>query len=61
MTITLQIPDQTLSKYSNFIEAGTGVPGPQTAEEWSLYITDTIINNYMTEKFGTDNNNVEFI
>ena len=60
MTITLDIPDETLSRYSNFIEAGTGIPGPQTAEQWSLYIADTVLPTYMDTFFGAFDNTVEF-
>jgi hypothetical protein len=52
MTITLEISDETLAVYSQYVGEGTGVPGPSTADEWSAFITQTILPNYMSEKFG---------
>lgn len=52
MTITLDIPDETLAVYSQYIEDGTGVPGPSSSETWSAFITQTILPDYMAEQFG---------
>jgi len=52
MTITLEIPDDVLAIYSQYIEAGTGIPGPVTSENWSAFITQTIIPDYMSAQFG---------
>ena len=52
MTITLEIPDETIAVYSQYIEEGTGVSGPVTADDWSFFITQTILPDYMSEKFG---------
>ena len=52
MTITLEIPDETLTAYAGYIASGTGVPGPTTAEDWSFFISQTVLPDYMAEQFG---------
>ena len=52
MTITFEIPDDVLAIYSSYIEVGTGVSGPSTAEDWADFFSRTVIPDYMAEKFG---------
>ena len=52
MIITLDIPDETLAVYSQYITDGTGVPGPSSSETWAAFITQTILPDYMSEQFG---------
>ena len=52
MTITLNIPDETITVYGNAIETGAGVGAPQDSNEWAVFIQQTVLVNYMGEKFG---------